>query len=158
MEDNYSKAYKEVIEILNFIPKESVDKIPQTIINTFKAKMDRNYNFKVDINKSFDEQDLLDETKAIFANIFRDYWATPYQKERIEAKEKYDRQKIEEEKLKRYNTDNLFSKREKSDDEVKTKGNIVNQLPMKIKKERFYEKFIKFIKNFLKIGRMNNDI
>ena len=70
MEDNYSKAYKEVIEILNFVPKESVDKIPQRMIDTFKAKMDQNYDFKVDINKSFEEQELLDETKAIFANIF----------------------------------------------------------------------------------------
>ena len=65
------------------------------MIDTLKKKMDENYDFKVDINKSFEEQNLLDETKAILANIFRDYWATPYQKERIEAKEKYDRQKDE---------------------------------------------------------------
>ena len=49
MEDNYSKAYKEVIEILNYVPQESVNKIPQTMIDTFKAKMDVNYDFKVDI-------------------------------------------------------------------------------------------------------------
>lgn len=153
MEDNYSKAYKEVIEVLNFVPKESVDKIPQTMIDTFKAKMDNDYDFKVDINKSFEEQDLLDETKAIFANIFRDYWATPYQKERIEAKEKYDRQKMEEEKRERYNTDNLFNNRKTKNDEQKNKDDINNNLPMEIKKEKFYEKLIKFIKNFLKIGR-----
>ena len=111
MEDNYSKAYKEVMEILKFVPKESVDKIPQTMIDTFKAKMDIEYDFKVDINKSFEEQDLLEETKAIFANIFRDFWATPYQKERIEAKEKYDRQKLEEEKAQKYNPDDLFKKK-----------------------------------------------
>ena len=110
MEDNYSKAYKEVMEILKFVPKESVNKI-QTMIDTFKAKMDNEYDFKVDINKSFEEQDLLEETKAIFANIFRDFWATPYQKERIEAKEKYDRQKLEEEKAQKYNPDDLFKKK-----------------------------------------------
>ena len=38
-------------------------------------------------------------TKAILANIFRDYWAAPYQKERIEAKEKYDLKKLEAENL-----------------------------------------------------------
>ena len=108
MEDNYAKAYKEVIEILNFVPTESVDKIPKTMLEVFRTKMDKNGDFKVDINKSFEEQELLDETKAIFANIFRDYWATPYQKERIEAKEKYDRQKIEEEKAEKYNPDDLF--------------------------------------------------
>ena len=86
MEDNYPKAYKEVIEILNFVPQESVNKIPQTLIDMFKAKMDKSYDFEIDISKNFEEQNLLDETKAILANIFRDYWATPYQKERILAK------------------------------------------------------------------------
>lgn len=125
MEDNYSKAYKEVIEILNFVPKESVDKIPQTMLDTFKAKMAQNYNFKVDINKSFEEQELLDETKAIFANIFRDYWTTPYQKERIEAKEKDDRQKSEEEKSKKYNPNDLFKKKnENSEKSSKETRNV----------------------------------
>ena len=153
MEDNYPKAYKEVIEILNFVPKESVDKIPQTMIDTFKAKMDQNYDFKVDINKSFEEQELLDETKAIFANIFRDYWATPYQKERIETKEKYDRQKIEEEKKAKYNPDDIFNKRNKIDIEERIEESNTNNLPIEVKKEKFYEKLIKFIKNFLKWGK-----
>ena len=46
MVDNYSKAYKEVIEVLNFVPKESVDKIPQTMIDTFKAKYDKEIIFR----------------------------------------------------------------------------------------------------------------
>ena len=150
MEDNYSKAYKEVIEILNFVPQESVNKIPQTMLDTFKAKMDNNYDFKVDINKSFEEQEILEETKAILANIFRDYWATPYQKERIEAKERYDRQKIEEEKRAKYNPDDIFNKRNKLNLEEKIEENNTNNLPIEVKKEKFYEKLIKLIKNFLK--------
>ena len=142
MEDNYSKAYKEVMEVLNFVPKESVDKIPQTIINTFKAKMDKDYDFKVDINKSFEEQDLLEETKAIFVNIFRDYWATPYQKEIIEAKEKYDRQKLEEEKAQKYNPDDLFKKKnvEITTDSIEkdTIGN--SNLPIEVKKKNFMKR------------------
>ena len=154
MKDNYPKAYKEVIEILNFVPKESFDKIPQIMIDTLKTKMDENYDFKVDIDKSFDEQNLLDETKAIFANIFRDYWATPYQRERIEAKEKYDRQKMEEEKKDKYNPNNIFNKRNKVDViGEKIEESNTNNLPIEVKKEKFYEKLIKFIKNFLKIGR-----
>lgn len=152
MEDNYLKAYKEVIEILNFVPQESVDKIPQRMIDTFKAKMDHNYDFKVDINKSFEEQELLDETKAIFANIFRDYWATPYQKERIEAKEKYDRQKIEEEKKSKYNPDDIFNKRNKVDIEERIEESNTNNLPIEVKKEKFYEKIISFFKKVFHIS------
>lgn len=151
MEDNYAKAYKEVIEILNFVPKESVDKIPETMLEVFKTKMDKDWGFKVDINKSFDEQNLLDETKAIFANIFRDYWATPYQKERIEAKERYDRQKIEEEKKNKYNPDDIFKKKQLTK-EIENTENYAEKLPIEVKKENFYQRIIKFFKNFFHIG------
>lgn len=53
IEDNYPKAYKEVIEILYFLPQESVNKILQTLINMFKVKMDKNYDFEIDISKNF---------------------------------------------------------------------------------------------------------
>ena len=148
MEDNYSKAYKEVIEILNYVPQESVKKIPQTMLDIFKAKMDQSYNFQVDIDKSFEEQNLLDETKAIFANIFRDYWATPYQKERIEDKEKYDRQKMEEEKRKQYSPNDVFKNKKinaEREEYIQNEENS-NNLPIEIKKEKFFTKLINFIK------------
>lgn len=145
MEDNYPKAYKEVIEILKYVPKESVEKIPENIIETFKIKMDESYEFSVDIDKSFEEQDLLEETKAIFANIFRDYWATPYQKERIIAKEKYDRQKEEEAKQEKYNVD-LFKKKEEIKQIEKQENEEISNLPIEVKKEKFYDKLINFIR------------
>lgn len=151
MEDNYPKAYKEVIEILNYVPQESVNKIPQTILDTFKVKMDKKYDFKIDINKSFEEQDLLDETKAILANIFRDYWAAPYQKERIEAKEKYDRRKIEEEKKSKYNPDDIFNNRKKETVQENIVESDVNNLLIEVKKEKFYEKIIIFFKKLFHI-------
>ena len=152
MMDKYPKAYKEVIEILKFVPKESAQKIPKTMIDTFKTKMDKDYDFTVDINKSFEEQDLLDETKAIFANIFRDYWATPYQKERIEAKERYDRQKMEEEKRKKYNVD-IFKRNENTvEQEVTENTDKNNNLPIEAKKENFFEKIISFFKKMFHIN------
>lgn len=149
MEDNYLKAFKEVIEILKFVPKESVDKIPQTIIDTFKAKMDNNHKFKVDINKSFEEQQLLDETKAIFANIFRDYWATPYQKEKIKAKEKYDRQYAEKQKEEKYNLDDVFNKKQSIKENINI-DNYSNELPVK-EDVTLYQKFIDYFKRLFHI-------
>ena len=153
MENKYPKAYKEVVEILKYVPKESVEKIPQTMIDTFKAKKDNTYNFSIDINKSFEEQELLEETKAILANIFRDYWATPYQKERIQAKETYDWQKIEEEKKAKYGED-IFKARENSkvENEIDEENSNSNNLPIEVKKERFYEKIVKFFKKIFNIN------
>lgn len=157
MEDNYPKAYKEVMEILNFVPKESVDKIPPTMLDTFNVKMDKEYVFSVDINKNFEEQNLLEETKAILANIFRDYWATPYQKERIKAKEKYDRQKNENEKKEKYNPADIF-KNKKSIEYTKSislneTNNFERNLPIEIKTKKFYYKLIEFIKKLFKIKK-----
>lgn len=146
MEDNYSKAYKEVMEILNYVPQESMNKIPKTMIDTFKTKMDANYDFQIDINKSFEEQELLDETKAILANIFRDYWATPYQKERIEEKEKYDRQQIEKEKLKKYNTNDIFKNNSTDRKNISNLENMRNEILPINYKENFFNRIIGFFK------------
>ena len=94
----YAMAYTEVIEILKYVPDEDVQKIPKEKIEFYKNNMDNEYNYKLDMTKEFKEQEMSDITKAILANIFRDYWATPYQREKIEAKEKYELNKLEEEK------------------------------------------------------------
>lgn len=84
--ENYAKAYKEVLKILENVRTQDVSKIPKEMIEMFKENQDNYYEFKIDMNKSFDEQKLMKETKAILANIFRDYWATEYQKEKFYRK------------------------------------------------------------------------
>ena len=149
MKENYHKAYKEVIEILKYVPQESVNKIPKTMLETFENRMDKDHEFQVDINKTFEEQNLLEETKDIFAIIFRDYWATPYQRERIKAKENYDRQKIEEEKAQKFNPNEIFNKKikEQKTEEIEED---VNNLPVECK-EKFYIKITKFFKRIFNI-------
>ena len=136
----YAMAYTEVVEILKYVPDEDVQKIPNEKLEFYKNNMDGEYNYKLDMTKKIEEQEMLDITKAILANIFRDYWATPEQKERIEAKEKYDLEKLAEEKRKKYNPDNIFK-------EKKEKIVIDNtNLPIEINKETFFKKLISFIK------------
>ena len=150
MEDNYNKAFKEVVEILKRVPKESVNKIPQEMRDMFEEDMEKDYIFEIKENVEFEDLELLEETKAILANIFRDYWATPYQRERILAKEKQDRQILEEKKREMYNPDDIFKKRKNS--EIKHEDNYNTNLPVEIKEERFYRKLISFIKNLFVRG------
>ena len=96
--ENYACAYKEVIEVLKYTKREDVNKIPKYRILLWKTNMNKDYDFKIDTTKSLKEQNLSDEAKAIIANIFKKYWATDYQRERIEAKEKYDIEQLEKEK------------------------------------------------------------
>lgn len=142
MEDNYQKAYKEILEILKYVPEESVKKIPQEMRDMFEKEQLKTYDFQIDTSKTFEEQELLEETKAILANIFRDYWATPYQKERIEIKEKYDRQQSEEQKRKIYNPNDLFKNKNNRNPDFEKLSN----LPIEVKKESFFKMIINFFK------------
>ena len=137
----YAMAYTEVLEILKYVPDEDLQKIPEEKLKFYKTNMDNEHNYNLDMTKEFEEQEMSEITKAILANIFRDYWATPYQKERIEAKEKYDLEKLEEEKREKYNPDNIFKNK-------KEKTTVVENtnLPVEIKKETFFKKLISFIK------------
>ena len=142
----YAMAYTEVIEILKYVPNEDIQKIPEEKLEFYKNNMDNEYNYKLDMTKEFNHQEISSITKAILANIFRDYWATPYQKERIKAKEKFDLEKLEEEKRKIYNPNNIFNDRkEEQHEDVGNSG-----YPVEIKKEVFFKKLISYIKGLFK--------
>lgn len=146
MEDNYKKAYKEVVEILKFVSKENVDKIPKEMLDMFEEEQDKEYNFKVDTTKSFEEQLLLEETKAIFSNIFRDYWANDYQRKVIIEKENMDRIKLEEEK---YDSKDLFKNNQKNFNKQNNNDKVDVNLTV-IKKENSFKKLIDKIFKSLK--------
>ncbi|CDC78917.1 MAG: hypothetical protein ACLTON_01260 [Christensenellales bacterium] len=146
MEDNYKKAYKEVVEILKFVSKENVDKIPKEMLDMFEEEQDKEYNFKVDTTKSFEEQLLLEETKAIFSNIFRDYWANDYQRKVIIEKENMDRIKWEEEK---YDPKDLFKNNQKNFNKQNNNDKVDVNLTV-IKKENSFKKLIDKIFKSLK--------
>ncbi len=72
----------------------------------------KDYDFEIDKEKPLSEQNISKEARAILANIFKQYWATDYQRERIESKEKYDMEQLEKEKYEKYNPDDIFKRRQ----------------------------------------------
>ena len=150
MTKEYNKAYKEVLEVLKYMLQEEREKIPQKMIQMFKEKMDSNHKFKYDESKKFDEQELLIETKAILSNLFRDYWATSEQRDRILSKQNRDRIKIEEQKKEKYNPDNIFKKRNQ---ENEIEENIIqNEVALVEYKESIFRRFINKIKSIFRIS------
>ena len=149
MEDNYSKAYKEIVEILKYVPEGSVNKIPKEMRDMFEAEQLKTYNFQIDTEKPFEEQELLEETKAILANIFRDYWATDYQKQKIIEKENQDREEWERQKREKYNPNDIFKK---SNQEPEIEQEIhQDNVSMVEYKESFFRKIVNKIKCFFKL-------
>ena len=109
----YANAYSEVLEILKYISKEDYEKIPNSKIELFETNHNKEYIFKYNPNKTLEEQNVSKTAKAIIAILFRDYWATEVQREKIITKQNNDRQRFEEEKKLKYNSDNLFKNNEK---------------------------------------------
>jgi len=144
MNNNYSKAYVEVLEILKYIPKEDLENIPQDILQTLKKSANKNYIFKINKELPFEKQVLMEETKAILANFFRDYWATDFQREQIKLKEKQDEQELEKNKIK-INYDEVFNRNTTS----KTKIAVIEE-------KKWYERFLEYIKNIFKRKKKND--
>lgn len=143
----YANAYSEVLEILKYVSQEDYDKIPKNKIKLYETYCNKDYKFTYDITKSLDEQNVSKIAKGIIAILFRDYWATETQRNKIIAKQRYDRQKIEEEKRAKYNIDDLFERRIKSNNEDEQVVNQSLELSVNNKKESFLHKFINKIKS-----------
>ena len=142
----YANAYSEVLGILKFISKEDYEKIPESKIELFKINSNKEYNFVYNPEKTLEEQNVSKRAKAIIGLLFRDYWATEVQREKILNKQKNDRLILEEEKKSLYDVENIFKKRNTSNEE-QVKEEVTE---MTIYKESLLTKLLNKIKCLFK--------
>lgn len=145
MKKSTTKAYVEIIELLKYFSIEQVKKIPETKLKVFLKFRDKTYNYKVDETKSFFEQDMMPETKAIFTILFEDYWATDEQKKILMQKEKEAFKELEDKKRNLYNPDNLFKNKKVNEVEKYIENTDITLL-----NEKWYNKIIRVLKNIFK--------
>ncbi len=149
VDNKYAIAYSEVLEILKYIPLEDYNKIPKTKIELFKTNANNDYTFNYDPSKTLEEQNVSNITKGIIILLFRDYWATERQRNKIIAKQNYDRMKLEEKKKEKYNPDNIFRNRYKNF----LADNIENNQELALietNNMKWYKKIWKLIKDFFR--------
>lgn len=142
----FPKAYKEVLEILKYIPADEYNKIPKEIIQNMEEKQDNQYQYILTNFENFNEQPMLKETEAILSVFYRDYWATTEERKRITNKEKSEIEVLETEKRQKYNPDDLFNKRISLDNR-----NTAKELSITEVKESLFNRLKNKIKKFLKI-------
>ena len=148
----YANAYSEVLEILKHISKEDYNKIPKQRIELFETNANKDYTFEYNADKTLDEQNVSKIAKTIIAILFRDYWATESQREKIIAKEKFDRTKIEEQKREQYNPDDIFkNKKVQQVEDVKQNETIQENVAMVEYKQGIFSKIIGKIKSIFHI-------
>lgn len=151
--EKYGVAYSEILEILKYIPIEDYNKIPKEKIEIFETYANKEYTFDYDPSKTLKEQNVSNITKEIIILLFRDYWATGVQRNKIIAKQNYDRMKLEEKKKEKYNPDNIFNKTQGVINDIVEEHNVKeeNMAIVKYKKQKWYQKiFDKILHMFRK--------
>lgn len=148
----YANAYSEVLEILKYISFDDYNKIPKEKIELFEINANNDYNFSYNPDKTLDEQNVSRIAKGIIAILFRDYWATEIQKEKIIAKQNYDRMKLEEEKRAKYDPEEIFNGKQNNFLASTTKKQKENLEIVEYKEPKWYQKiFVKILKVFRKV-------
>lgn len=142
--EEYAVACTEVLEILNYISKEDYNKVPRDVIQVLEKNKKDDIVFLYNPWKDINEQKMSETGRIMFASFFRDYWATPEQREKIKSFQSNRRNIIEEEKQQRFDSKNLFKTKsiineelEKSSEKpsiIVYKENFLNKILNKIKK------------------------
>ena len=151
MENNLSKAYVEILEILSYMEQKYVDMIPKKLLNLFYEERDKDYKIDINPKVSLAEQNLQRKTLVLLAMLNLNYWCED-ETEKQEMLKMYadNDKKIEEEMRERYNPDNLFRKKEKVFEE---ENNEENMQLIEYKEQNIFKKIINKIMKFF---RKNN--
>lgn len=156
VEKEYRCAYKEVMIILNVIDSRFKRMIPKEKINFYEANLDKEYNFEYDYSKSINEQNILEITRCIIANLFKNYIATEKDKAEIIRREEELLRNEEAEKKIQYNANEIFKNSDESQNikniESNETLNSLNELMITSNKKSFVEiikdKIYSFINKF----------
>lgn len=139
----YANAYKEVLIVISNLVKEDYEKIPKEYIKFLKENCNNEYEFIYDTSKSFNEQELLDDTKYILFGLFEKYGATEIQKSKINAYKIKYRNQLEKQKREKYNANDIF----KNEQGKNIEENVI-PIEMIVYKENIFKKLIIMIKRF----------
>lgn len=145
--NNRRNAYTQVYTILQDLNEEEYNKVPPEIIETIRVNRNEDYEYELNEELELKNHEMLPETKAILFNIFRDYLATPEQKEKIIQMQNEERQRNELRKQRQYDT-NVFANKERNI--TKTKENLADLENEKMQIVEYKENIFKIIFNKIK--------
>lgn len=142
MDRAYEEAFAEVDEFLRTMPIDLLSRIPvkfRQVISENKAK-----DYKIEIQEPLKKENFKEETIAILGLIYRDFLASPEEREELQAKDAEELKRIEQEMQQQYDVDKVFKKRKKSSEEDSSTELIL------YKEQGFLKKLFNLIKGIFK--------
>jgi hypothetical protein len=143
---NTREAYAEVDNFIECLDLYDKNKIPESIRKYFKKEKSKNYNKIIDANQPIKNQNLKDETLAIIAMLNLKYWCDDEEeKKRLMTIYSENEKKYQNELKEKYDIEKIFEERNNKKLENYQEKNL-----SKIKKESFWDKLKNTILKILK--------
>ncbi|CCZ00043.1 unknown [Clostridium sp. CAG:793] len=136
MVETNEKACNEVLVLLKMLPEAELKKIPETEIKFLEEHRDVNYNFSVNPEVPINEVNISKKAKAILVVLWKKYFATDIQKQKLDKILQENSMKEEQKKQEEYQYSDMFKNNTQK---------IIN-LPTVIE-EKWYEKVWNKIKD-----------
>ena len=143
MDIEYKRAFTEVDEIFKLLPIDLLSKIPPKFRQIVSENKDKDYRVKIE--EPLEEKNLKKETIVILGLIYRDFLASPEEREELQLKDAEDLQKIEEQMKEQYDVNKIFEKRNEKNIEVENNTELILY-----KKQGFIKRFFNLIKGIFK--------
>lgn len=141
--ENYSKAYTEILKIIEYLPDSEYQKIPQKLIEELNENSDKEYIFDIQSEEDFEKKELLKETEYIIYVLYRNYLSDEEEREQLIQLEKKAHNDSEENKRMKYNPDDIFKNKDKKVNDSNEK--ISNVVAMTQYNESLFKNFgVKF--------------
>ena len=136
MVETNEKACNEVLVLLKMLPEAELKKIPEAKIKFLEEHRDVNYNFSVNPEVPINEVNISRKAKAILVVLWKKYFATDIQKQKLDKILQENSMKEEQKKQEEYQYSDMFKNNTQK---------IIN-LPTVIE-EKWYEKVWNKIKD-----------
>lgn len=148
----FAEASAEINEILKYMPKEEVEKIPSKLREFFKEVASKDYVTNINPDLPLDKQQIKEKTKDIIALIYRNYWCSEEERKELDQKLIENDRKFEEELREKYNPDNIFKNNatttKKEEPEIKEEK--IEQSLVVQETEKWYQRFLDMVKRWFK--------
>lgn len=107
------EMYSEVYSILNMLGNDYISKLPGSLVTMINEERLKTYEPKYEPDISLDKQKLQRDTIAMIALLHLNYWCdSNEEKENLKELFKDNEKKYQAELREKYNSDNIFKKKE----------------------------------------------
>ena len=151
---NTRQAYTEIDNFIELLDEYNRNKVPKKLREFFKKEKDDTYSKVINPNIPIKDQNLKEETLALIAMLYLQYWCEDENEKRRLKKIYSDNEIKHQQKLREmYNPENVFKTKQKQElieNEISSEEIKENVAMVEYKKETFIEKIKKFFAKIFK--------